>query len=312
MRNFGRATREAAAPILRGCLALGLALTAACGSVGGGLKTAPEVAAAPAGPAAPPRAARAAGRMHRRARAARRAARSTRGSDARADVAVTDGGGDSGRRRRRCRCRARRSAADPRCDLGVYAIAPLAGASQSVFCEMVSDGGGWTAFYIGDSGRPPGGCLRHAAEARRAEAAARRGETSRYLLLMLCRDALGGHPAAGVAPLPRRGASMGSVSRGKATRQREGQRWSPSLHCESCLAARGSAAGAAPTELELRKADVSSGQVWEGLGLFTLTSEVRGPIDRGSPGSRRWCVAVRAGDRAGRRRCRCAARRSCP
>jgi hypothetical protein len=39
---------------------------------------------------------------------------------------------------------------------GVFMIAPL-GTAQSVFCEMTSDNGGWTAFYIGDNGTTPGG-----------------------------------------------------------------------------------------------------------------------------------------------------------
>jgi hypothetical protein len=38
----------------------------------------------------------------------------------------------------------------------VYTIAPL-GTPQRVFCEMLSGGGGWTAFYVGDNGTSPGG-----------------------------------------------------------------------------------------------------------------------------------------------------------
>jgi hypothetical protein len=40
---------------------------------------------------------------------------------------------------------------------GVFTISPLGTTSRSVFCEMTLDGGGWTAFYIGDNGSTPGG-----------------------------------------------------------------------------------------------------------------------------------------------------------
>ena len=45
---------------------------------------------------------------------------------------------------------------NPSAASGVFTIAPL-GTAQQVFCEMASDNGGWTAFYIGDNGSAPGG-----------------------------------------------------------------------------------------------------------------------------------------------------------
>jgi hypothetical protein len=44
---------------------------------------------------------------------------------------------------------------NPAATSGVYTIAPI-GTAQNVFCEMISGGGGWTAFYVGDNGTTPG------------------------------------------------------------------------------------------------------------------------------------------------------------
>ncbi len=173
MRNFGMTTRGAARPILQGCLALGLALTAACGSVGGGLKTETGSGGSPGGTggAAPSGAGGGADASTGQGGAAGGGlggaidAGSDAGSDAvsdavadtRADVAVTDGGGDAadaGALPVSCQAIKQQN---PGAVSNVYTIAPIAGASQSVFCEMISDGGGWTAFYIGDNGQAPGG-----------------------------------------------------------------------------------------------------------------------------------------------------------
>jgi hypothetical protein len=156
MRNFGTATREAAGPILRGCLALGLALAAAaCGSVGGGLNTGSGGSPGGTGGAAPTGAGGGSDASTGQGGAAGGAIDA--GSDTRADVAITDGGGDAGDAGvLPVSCQAIKQQT-PGATSGVYTIAPLSGTSQSVFCEMVSDGGGWTAFYIGDNGQAPGG-----------------------------------------------------------------------------------------------------------------------------------------------------------
>jgi len=46
---------------------------------------------------------------------------------------------------------------NPAAASGVFTIAPLGAAEESVFCEMSVDNGGWTAFYVGDNGSTPGG-----------------------------------------------------------------------------------------------------------------------------------------------------------
>jgi hypothetical protein len=78
--------------------------------------------------------------------------------DAAADIASTETGGsdalaDVGTLYASCQ---EIKSAHPTAASDVYVIGPL-GTQQMVFCEMTLDGGGWTAFYIGDNGSAPGG-----------------------------------------------------------------------------------------------------------------------------------------------------------
>jgi hypothetical protein len=73
--------------------------------------------------------------------------------DAGLDRAVTDTRADTASLPVSCQAIKQQN---PAAASGVFTIAPV-GAAQSVFCEMASGGGGWTAFYVGDNGQAPGG-----------------------------------------------------------------------------------------------------------------------------------------------------------
>jgi len=144
--------------LIRVALTICLASTAACGSVGGGKTDAGAGGAGGQGTGGTP-----AG-----------TGGSAGGPDAAADAGATGGVGggpggatDAGSDRAvvadaradagppPVSCQAIKQQ-DPGAASGVFTIAPI-GTAQSVFCEMTSGGGGWTAFYVGDNGQSPGG-----------------------------------------------------------------------------------------------------------------------------------------------------------